>query len=138
MADYFFGIMNDSGSIWIQAQKSLLKTSSKIPKIQTKNLTVRFTSPTIDEIGTEYTWEAEKKSSTFFLVHIPTLTKIARKNGFIVLSIQNLNDFYEDHRGNFSELLNRAIPRDQFSVDAEHKHVMGFYTTFVFQKQSNG
>jgi len=129
---YFFGIINDSRAIWTQAQKSLIK-GSKLPEIKSKILQIKFSSMNFENLGSEYTWEIEKKTHSYFLIHFPTFQKIAQRYGFVTLSMQNMKEFYEDQKGNFAELLNRALPRE--SADNDHKQAISFYSTFVLQKQ---
>jgi len=132
---YFFGIVQDSASIWSQAQKSLLKTA-KLPKIQSKNSLIQFYDTDFPNIGCKYSWTIDKKTSNYYLVHVQTFRKMAQKHGFVVLSLQNFNEFYEDHKKNFLDLLNRAVPKDKLTVEPEHRQVIGFFTTFVFQKKN--
>jgi len=50
------------------------------------------------------------------------------------MKIMNCNEFYEDHKKNFGELLQRALQQNKTNIDQEQKTIIGLYTTFILQK----
>jgi len=79
----------------------------------------------------------EGKKEEQYLVHFPSFRKIAEEIGFKMLEITNCNAFYEDHKQNYSELLKElgVLRKNQkYKIKPEQKEIIGFYTTFVFQK----
>jgi len=133
---YFFGIMMDSSAIWSSVQKSLLDSNS-LPKSQSKLFVIQFQSANFEHTGCSYTYSMDQRTNLHYLIHLPTLIQFAKKQNLRVLSLVNCNEFYEDHKKHFGDLLNRAFQvnsSEKLTIDPEQKQIIGFYTTFVFQK----
>jgi hypothetical protein len=51
------------------------------------------------------------------------------------MSMVNCNDFYEDHKRNFRAMLDRlGGSENKFVLHQDEKQVVGWHTTFIFQK----
>jgi len=135
---YFFGICADSSHIWSKAQTSNKYTRKRTKIVQvTDKVEFIFHSDKFQFCGTKYTLQMEGKKEEQYLVHFPSFRKIAEEIGFKMLEITNCNAFYEDHKQNYSELLKElgVLRKNQkYKIKPEQKEIIGFYTTFVFQK----
>jgi len=123
----------DSSAIWSSVQKSLIDAKSK-PQVESKHFQIHFQTSDFQHIGCPYTFTIDGKTYSHYLIHLPTFTKIAQENGLEVMNIMNCNEFYEDHKKNFGELLHRALQQGKAVIDQEQKAIIGFYTTFILQK----
>jgi len=134
---YFFGIFMDSSAIWSAVQKSLVDSRS-LPSVSTKLFQIHFQSAEFQHVGCPYNFTLDQKVNSYFLIHLPTFCRIAEEYHLKVISLINCTEFYEDHKKNFGELLNRALQqgKTERTIDPDQKQIIGFYTTFVFQKIS--
>jgi len=132
---YFFGIFMDSSAIWSAVQKSLVDSRS-LPSVSNKLFQIHFQSAEFQHIGCPYTFVLDLKTHSHYLIHLPTFCKHAEEFNLKMISLLNCNEFYEDHKKNFGDLLNRALQQGKAerTIDQDQKQIIGFYTTFVFQK----
>ncbi|MFS7938299.1 putative mRNA (guanine-N(7)-)-methyltransferase [Helianthus anomalus] len=79
----------------------------------------------------------EASAETHCLVHFPSLISLAREAGLEYVEIQNLLEFYNDNRAQFSEMLLEAghgLLDPRGSLLPKFYDILGLYTTFIFQK----
>lgn len=147
---YFFGITADSSTIWAKYQKNVEAYHNKssgmkpiIPNcIRSDNYTINFE---VEEekfpfFGKKYQlkFTNDMFTETHCLVHFPSLIRLAREAGLEYIEIQNLTDFYDDNRAQFTSMLqdvachNLVDPRGRLLPRSYD--VLGLYTTFIFQK----
>eukprot|EP01126_Amoeba_proteus_P027760 TRINITY_DN2749_c0_g1_i6.p1 TRINITY_DN2749_c0_g1~~TRINITY_DN2749_c0_g1_i6.p1 ORF type:complete len:206 (-),score=37.08 TRINITY_DN2749_c0_g1_i6:575-1192(-) len=127
---FFFGIIMDSSMIWGSVQKD------PKPTVQNKRALIKFKDSNFHPIGCQYTFQDSQNKKSFYLIHRPTFVKIAKEFGLILLSFINCNDFYEDHKINFKNLLDRIGAGQEFVIGTDEKQIIGWHTTFVFQKRT--
>ncbi|RLM65603.1 mRNA cap guanine-N7 methyltransferase 2 [Panicum miliaceum] len=143
---YFFGMTPDSSTIWTKYQKNVEASHNKglktVPNsIRSENYTITFE---VEEekfpfFGKKYQlkFASEAVSENHCLVHFPSLMRLAREAGLEYVEIQNLTEFYDDNRTQFAPMLGGYSAS---FLDARGKlvtrsyDILGFYSTFVFQK----
>lgn len=145
---YFFGITPDSSTIWTKYQKNVeashnkgLKPNTVANCIRTESYVITFE---VEEekfplFGKKYQlkFTNDVASEIHCLVHFPSLIRLAREAGLEYVEIQNLTEFYDDNRAQFSGMLhsfgaNFVDPRGKLL--ARSFDVLGLYSTFIFQK----
>jgi len=133
---FFFGLLPDSSAIWYKAQR----VSNEKPFIKGDLYSIEFESENFDFFGTKYNMKIEEagllvEQTDEFLVHFPSLIRLANDTGLKMLEITNLQEFYEDYRKNHSDLLKSMnVLNKQGKIDPAQKDVFGLFTTFLFQK----
>uniref|UniRef100_A0A6B2LG13 mRNA (guanine-N(7))-methyltransferase n=1 Tax=Arcella intermedia TaxID=1963864 RepID=A0A6B2LG13_9EUKA len=129
---YFFGMFMDSSAVWSAVQKN------SDPRASAKYYTIEFGSTDFKHIGSKFTFVLDQKApTTHYLIHLPTFIQKASEYNLRMVSLINCNEFFEDHKKTFGDLLNRALgqkPGDKPNIDNDQKSIIGLYTTFVFQK----
>ncbi|KAE8648836.1 hypothetical protein Csa_008498 [Cucumis sativus] len=147
---YFFGITPDSSTIWAKYQKNVEAYHNRsagmkpniVPNcIRSESYMISFE---VEEekfplFGKKYQlkFANDPSAETHCLVHFPSFIRLAREAGLEYIEIQNLTEFFDDHRAQLADMLmnfgqnildprGRLLPR---SYD-----VLGLYTTFIFQK----
>ncbi|KAF9597052.1 hypothetical protein IFM89_015243 [Coptis chinensis] len=147
---YFFGITPDSSTIWAKYQKNVEAShnraggmkSNLVPnciRSESYMITFEVEEEKFPLFGKKYQlkFANDVASESHCLVHFPSLIRLAREAGLEFVEIQNLTEFYDDNRAQFSGMLLNANP---VVVDPRGKllprslDVLGLYTTFVFQK----
>eukprot|EP01114_Cavostelium_apophysatum_P003268 TRINITY_DN13069_c0_g1_i1.p1 TRINITY_DN13069_c0_g1~~TRINITY_DN13069_c0_g1_i1.p1 ORF type:complete len:311 (+),score=42.58 TRINITY_DN13069_c0_g1_i1:44-976(+) len=129
---FFFGLVPDSSAIWYKAQKL---TSGRV--IKGELFRIELEEDTFTNYGTRYTMHTEADVKEF-MVHFPSLLKIANDFGLTMLEITNLLEFFEDNRKNYSDLLKGLnVLNKQGKIEPGQKEVSSLYSTFVFQKQES-
>jgi len=125
----------DSSAIWSAVQKSLVDSRS-LPSVSNKLFQIQFQSAEFQHVGCPYSFVLDQKYHAHFLIHLPTFCRVAEEFNLKVISLINCTEFYEDHKKNFGDLLNRALQQGKAErvIDLDQKQIIGFYTTFVFQK----
>jgi len=127
----FFGIVLDSSAVWYKAAGHGLIDKEKLYSLEFEN--ELFTS-----FGTKYTLKMEGLEDQIgFLVHFPSLIKIARETKLKMLDISNFNQFYEDRKRQNAELLSKmnVFTKTHPNFHQDQKTVIGLFATFVFQKE---
>jgi hypothetical protein len=86
-------------------------------------------------------FDAERKFSQCYLVHFPTLIRLARLHGLRMVSITNCVDLYEEYsKTAFMEQLNKSIRPDHqpfsFNEDLAQREQLQLYALFVFVKSA--
>ncbi|PIN19360.1 mRNA (guanine-N(7)-)-methyltransferase [Handroanthus impetiginosus] len=147
---YFLGITPDSSTIWAKYQKNVEAYHNKgggmkpniVPnciRSESYMITFEVEEEKFPFFGKKYQlkFAGDVSAETHYLVHFPSLIRLAREAGLEYVEIQNLTDFYDDYRVQLGGMLmdsghnlvdqrGRLLPR---SYD-----ILGLYTTFVFQK----
>ncbi|KAJ9540220.1 hypothetical protein OSB04_026726 [Centaurea solstitialis] len=148
---YLMGITLDSSTIWAKYQKNVEAYHNRsggmkpglVPNcIRSDNYMITFE---VEEekfpfFGKKYQLKFANDASaeTHCLVHFPSLIRLAREAGLEYVEIQNLLEFYDDNRAQFSGMLVEAghglvDPRGRLLP--KFYDVLGcLYTTFIFQK----
>ncbi|KAF4367995.1 hypothetical protein F8388_002606 [Cannabis sativa] len=147
---YFFGITPDSSTIWAKYQKNVEayhnKMASMKPNIvpncirsESYMITFEIEEEKFPLFGKKYQlkFTNDAAAETHCLVHFPSFIRLAREAGLEYVEIQNLTEFYEDNRAQFTGMImnfgpNLVDPRGRLlprSFD-----LLGLYTTFIFQK----
>ncbi|KAM7463838.1 hypothetical protein LguiA_031959 [Lonicera macranthoides] len=147
---YFFGITPDSSTIWAKYQKNVeayhnrsggMKPSIVPNCIRSESYMITFE---VEEekfpfFGKKYQlkFANDITAETHCLVHFPSLIRLAREAGLEYVEIQNLTEFYDDNRAQFTAMLldaghNLVDPRGRLLPRSYD--VLGLYTTFIFQK----
>lgn len=147
---YLIGITLDSSTIWAKYQKNVEAYHNRsgamkpnlVPNcIRSENYMITFE---VEEekfpfFGKKYQMKIANDTSaeTHCLVHFPSLIRLAREAGLEYVEIQNLLEFYDDNRAQFSGMLLEAghglvDPRGRLLP--KFYDVLGLYTTFIFQK----
>jgi hypothetical protein len=71
-----------------------------------------------------------------YLVHFPSLIKLADEVGFTMLEIVNLFEFYEENKKNYGEQLKQlGVLNSQKKIDQNQKELIALHTAFMFQKR---
>ncbi|KAL7108051.1 hypothetical protein ACP275_06G091000 [Erythranthe tilingii] len=147
---YFLGITPDSSTIWAKYQKNVEACHNRAggmkPNIvpncirsESYMITFEVEEEKFPFFGKKYQlkFAGDMSAETHYLVHFPSLLRLAREAGLEHVEIQNLTEFYDDNRAQLAGMLvdaghnlvdqrGRLLPR---SYD-----VLGLYTTFIFQK----
>ncbi|KAI3793505.1 hypothetical protein L1987_36124 [Smallanthus sonchifolius] len=147
---YLLGITLDSSTIWAKYQKNVeayhnrsggMKANVVPNCIRSENYMITFE---VEEekfpfFGKKYQLKFANDASaeTHCLVHFSSLIRLAREAGLEYVEIQNLLEFYDDNRAQFSGMLLEAghglvDPRGRLLP--KFPDVLGLYTTFIFQK----
>jgi len=141
---YFFGVMNDSSEIWSRAQKLIIQKSrghDKQIKIQSKLYSITFETEEFSNIGCPYDYLLDGfKVVRHYLIHFPSFRRIANEYHLEVVSISNCNEFYEDYKKYYPELLQQLgvlSQKNKKGLISEQKEITGIYTNFVIQKREN-
>jgi len=138
---FFFGIVPDSSAIWYKATKSTSgNISDSLGNVQIKGdlYSMVFPSDNFTYFGSRYTFKTDTETTNEYLVHFPSLLKLANLHGLNMLEIANLLEFYEDNRKNhFDHLKNLKVMNSQGKFEPQQKELIGLYATFVFQKVDN-
>ncbi|CAI9273132.1 unnamed protein product [Lactuca saligna] len=147
---YLIGITLDSSTIWAKYQKNVEAYHNRsgamkpnlVPNcIRSENYMITFE---VEEekfpfFGKKYQMKIANDTSaeTHCLVHFPSLIRLAREAGLEYVEIQNLLEFYDDNRAQFSGMLLEAghgLVDPRARLLPKFYDVLGLYTTFIFQK----
>eukprot|EP01100_Stratorugosa_tubuloviscum_P000954 TRINITY_DN1211_c0_g2_i1.p1 TRINITY_DN1211_c0_g2~~TRINITY_DN1211_c0_g2_i1.p1 ORF type:complete len:294 (+),score=124.51 TRINITY_DN1211_c0_g2_i1:62-883(+) len=131
---FFFGIVADSSSIWCKIQKDQKSLFPSIAKGE--YYSIEFENKIESFFGVKYTLtikDVQKK--TEYLVHFPSLIRIAKLVGFEVLEISNFCEFYEENKWNYIDYLNalRVLDKEN-EINPNQIEIIGLFTTFIFRK----
>ncbi|KAL8247539.1 hypothetical protein R6Q59_008755 [Mikania micrantha] len=118
---YLIGITLDSSTIWAKYQKNVeayhnrsggMKANVVPNCIRSENYMITFE---VEEekfpfFGKKYQlkFASDASAETHCLVHFPSLIRLAREAGLEYVEIQNLLEFYDDNRAQFSGMLLEA------------------------------
>nr|XP_043632263.1 mRNA cap guanine-N7 methyltransferase 2 isoform X2 [Erigeron canadensis] len=147
---YLIGITLDSSTLWAKYQKSVEAYHNRsggmkpnlVPnciRSESYMITFEVEEEKFPFFGKKYQMKfaSDASAETHSLVHFPSLIRLAREAGLEYVEIQNLLEFYDDNKTQFSGMLGevghgfldpkgRLLPKFQ--------DVLGLYTTFIFQK----
>lgn len=128
----FFGLLPDSSEIWYKSQK----VTSGLPMVKGTLFSAEFPTDDFTNYGSTYTFKlGDGTVSNEYLVHFPSLIKLAKEYDLQMLGITNLNEFYEDNRKNYADKLKAmAVLDKKGKILAPQMEIIGLYTTFVFLK----
>jgi len=127
----FFGILPDSSAIWYKAQKTA------VPVIKGELITLTLADD-CQTFGTKYNLKLEDGTdSDEYLVHFPTFIHLAKDNGFKMLEIVNLLDFYDEYKVIYGAQLKSlgVVDKKHPKMLNSQQEILSLYTTFVFQKE---
>lgn len=129
---FFFGIVPDSSAIWYKAHRN----PSAKPSVKGDLFSIEFQDETFAHFGSKYTLKLEGcEDIEEFLVHFPSLIRLAHEYQIEMVEIVNLLDFLEENAKKFSDVFKQLQvlgPKGKF--EQIQKDVVGLYTCFVFQK----
>ncbi|KAM7263470.1 hypothetical protein ACFE04_001153 [Oxalis oulophora] len=147
---YFFGITPDSSTIWAKYQKNVeachnrgsgMKPNIMPNCIRSENYTITFE---VEEekfpfFGKKYQlkFASDISAETHCLVHFPSFIRLAREADLEYMEIQNLNEFYDDNKAQFTSMMANSGPNlvDTRGRLLPRSHdLLGLYTTFIFRK----
>ncbi|PON54391.1 mRNA (guanine-N(7))-methyltransferase domain containing protein [Trema orientale] len=147
---YFFGITPDSSTIWAKYQKNVEAYHNKMtgmkPNIvpncirsESYMITFEVEEEKFPLFGKKYQlkFTNDVSAETHCLVHFPSFIRLAREAGLEYVEIQNLTEFFDDNRAQFTGMIMNSGPN---LVDPRGRllprsfDVLGLYTTFIFQK----
>ncbi|KAJ3687431.1 hypothetical protein LUZ61_016595 [Rhynchospora tenuis] len=147
---YFFGILPDSSTIWTKYQKNVeallhkgggTKSNMAPNYIRSENYVITFEveEDKFPSFGKRYQLKFANEATveSHCLVHFPSLIRLAREAGLEYIEIQNLTEFYDDNRAQFSGMFSSYAPN---LVDPRGKllprsfDILGLYSIFVLQK----
>jgi len=128
---FFFGMLPDSSEIWYKSQK----VTSGLPLLKGALYSVEFPKDDFQAFGTLYTFKLGEGTITEYLVHFPSLLKLAKEYNLQMITIQNFQEFYEDHRKNYGDKLKALGVLDKKAkIQQNQMEIIGLFTTFVFVK----
>eukprot|EP01129_Flabellula_baltica_P013404 TRINITY_DN6203_c0_g1_i1.p1 TRINITY_DN6203_c0_g1~~TRINITY_DN6203_c0_g1_i1.p1 ORF type:complete len:295 (+),score=50.95 TRINITY_DN6203_c0_g1_i1:48-887(+) len=135
---YFFGIFHDSSELWAAAQKS----RDNPPHVNSKLFNIQFVNEfggefAFSEIGTPYDFRLDEfKSQRYYMIHFPTLIRIAREYGLEMVTLMNCLDFFEDFKIHYEDMLIKlgVFSPDKKQIHTFQREAINLFTTFVFQK----
>mmetsp|Transcript_27022 Transcript_27022/g.38076 ORF Transcript_27022/g.38076 Transcript_27022/m.38076 type:complete len:284 (-) Transcript_27022:1274-2125(-) len=129
---FFFGIVPDSSAIWYKAHRN----PSAKAAVKGEFFSIEFQDDSFAHFGSKYTLKLEGcEDIEEYLVHFPSLIRLAREFQIEMVEIINLLDFLEENAKKFADIfksLNVLGPKGKF--EQNQKDVVGLYTCFVFQK----
>ncbi|KAH7431078.1 hypothetical protein KP509_08G028900 [Ceratopteris richardii] len=141
---YFFGITADSSTIWSKYQKAVEVPHRGgmyrvLPRVQSEYYTISFEDDRFTPFGTRYTLQFG--DGVIFegqqLIHFPSFIRLAEEVGLEYMELQNLQEFYDDYRLQFLDIL-RATCTNLVDVKGrlpQYAHdILSLYTTFIFKK----
>lgn len=141
---YFFGITADSSTIWSKYQK-VVEGAHKagslrvLPRVNSEHYAISFEDDRFTPFGTKYTLQFADGviSESQQLIHFPSLIRLAEEVGLEYIELQNLQEFYDDYRIQFSDILratcaNLVDPKGKLPQFAHD--ILSLYTTFIFKK----
>ncbi|KAI5084155.1 hypothetical protein GOP47_0001121 [Adiantum capillus-veneris] len=141
---YFFGITADSSTIWSKFQKAVegahrAGVFRALPRVHSEHYTISFDDDRFTPFGTRYTLQFA--DGVIFdgqqLIHFPSFIRLAEEVGLECIELQNLQEFYDDYRLHFPDLLratctNLVDPKGRLPHFAHD--ILSLYTTFIFKK----
>eukprot|EP01052_Picozoa_sp_SAG31_P031629 SAG31_NODE_3371_length_4353_cov_3.023507_4_plen_263_part_00 len=158
---YFFGFLADSSHIWKRAQKELEKKEKNLEGQATEagsagdaagfevvgNLSrISFKDGHFAHFGCTYELAVDRDPKDpnqwatgvrQFLVHFPSLLRLAREVGLQCVTLSNFHEFFEDYRQLYGNMLAKLgvlqTERDK-QLDKEQLELIMLYAVFVFQK----
>jgi len=129
-------VVPDSSILWYRAVKNALE--NQIPYIQTLMYSAFFYSKDFSTFGTKFQLGlADGTFETDYLVHFPTLLRLAKKHGLEMIEITNFLEFFEDHNKAFDHYLKKlnVLEKDKKSLNPGQAEIIGLFTMFVFRKR---
>lgn len=141
---YFFGITADSSTIWSKFQKAVEGAHRAgvfrvLPRVHSEHYTISFEDDRFTPFGTRYTLQFG--DGVIFegqqLIHFPSFIRLAEEVGLECIELQNLQEFFDDYRLHFPDLLratcaNLVDPKGRLPQFAHD--ILSLYTTFIFKK----
>ncbi|MCO5605760.1 hypothetical protein L7F22_059944 [Adiantum nelumboides] len=141
---YFFGITADASTIWSKFQKAVegahrAAVFRSLPRVHSEHYTISFEDDRFTPFGTRYTLQFA--DGVIFdgqqLIHFPSFIRLAEEVGLECIELQNLQEFYDDYRLHFPDLLratctNLVDPKGRLPQFAHD--ILSLYTTFIFKK----
>jgi mRNA (guanine-N7-)-methyltransferase len=140
--NFFIGMMLDSASIWLKVQKFGKET--ELNELEIDKKLFKLTLPKDFERKDSYfgiplklSVLGENSPTEEYFIHCQTFLKVCEECGFEVLSITNLNEFYEDHKIPYNEALEafRVFDGKQHrKIESLQKELVELYSVFVLKK----
>jgi len=129
---YFIGILPDSSSIWYRVHKTIVER----PCIRGALYSIEFKDDAFHFFGTTYRLKMEGSPEIEeYLVHFPSLVRIASEYQLVMIDITNLQDFYEENKKNYGDLLKTSgVLNKQGKIEPAQSDIIGLYTMFIFRK----
>ncbi|KAH9298228.1 hypothetical protein KI387_029910, partial [Taxus chinensis] len=147
---YFFGITADSSTIWSKYQKAVegamkagsLRVNGMLPRVRTEHYVITFEDDRFTPFGMKYQLQFSDglPSQAQLLVHFPSLIGLATEVGLEYVEIQNMLDFYEDHRSELAGILQitcGSLQDNKGRLSHRTHDVLSLFTTFIFQKRDH-
>jgi len=144
---YFFGITADSSTIWSKYQKAVegaikagnLKVNGMLPRVRTDQYVITFEDDRFTPFGMKYQIQFSEglPSQTQLLVHFPSLIRLATEVGLECIEIQNMLEFYEDYRIQFTGILQITCGNlldNKVRLPHRTHDLLSLFTTFIFRK----
>jgi len=131
----FFGTLADSSSIWYKAQKSLM--DRKKSHILNELFDIQFDNDQFNHFGSAFHLQMPPhQTESHYLVHFPSLIRLAREVGLQMLSLCNYNEFFDDNRKNYHDVLKtmKVLTKHVQKLEPNQKELASMFTTFVFVK----
>eukprot|EP00250_Pteridium_aquilinum_P006487 c16399_g1_i1 orf=148-2649(+) len=141
---YFFGITADSSTIWSKFQKAVegahrAGVVRALPRVHSEHYIISFEDDRFTPFGTKYTLNFIDGaiSESQQLIHFPSFIRLAEEVGLEYIELQNLQEFYDDYRLQFPDILratcaNLVDPKGRLPQSAHD--ILSLYTTFIFKK----
>jgi mRNA (guanine-N7-)-methyltransferase len=140
--NFFIGMMLDSASIWLKVQKYGKEIDSNELEIDKKLF--KLTLPKDFErkdsffgIPLKLSVLGENLPTEEYFIHCQTFLNVCKECGFEVLSVTNLNEFYEDHKIPYNEALEafRVFDgKEHKKIDSVQKELIELYSIFILKK----
>jgi len=129
---FFFGIVPDSSAIWYKAHRNPSAKAS----VKGDLFSIEFHDENFSHFGSKYTLKLEGcEDIEEYLVHFPSLIRIAREYQLEMVEIVNMLDLLEENVKKFSDVLKQLhVLNNQGRFEQNQKDVVSLYTCFVFQK----
>ena len=137
---YFIGIIPDSSSLFTKANKQGVEhngiiTISDFELLLPTNCSVQQTFEN-DLQPHPFTLkrknEDSKNGMKLYLVHCPTFIRLCAQHGLLLIDMQNLADFYEEHKKIHESTLKKILGTTK--VKQGNIQRLSLFTTFVFRK----
>jgi len=139
---FFFGVVPDGSEIWYKAQKVTQGPNPQPPSLEGTLFSIGFPREAGQEefphFGSFYTFRMGTDEShtnhNGYLIHFPSLMKIARELGLVMLEITNFLEFYEDNRKTHQDKLKTVLQKEQKLMTTQHE-IISLFALFVFVKE---
>jgi len=118
------------------------KQKIKKPIVKGELCSIQFVDSDFGHFGAQYSFKVDGTTEIHeneYLVHFPSLIRLANEFGLAMLEIINLTDFLDAHKKNYGEQLKTLkVYNKEGKIEDAQRDIIGLNAAFVFQKTQEG